>query len=172
MEAIKERMEKLRELAEGWYDRGLDVVLTEEWSTKLCGRRIITHDAARANESRSGSSRTGTMGIVIKTLPVRIFFCDETSQLQGNGSAAQPSSRFLTIPTEIRLQILEEALRPSHIDTAQNSYSNLSPSAVSIIFTCRQLYEEARALAIRHTVVKEIGASVVRHSTTSWRRYG
>ena len=138
MAAMKERMNRLRELIEN-YDCENDETLSAMWSERQYGKRIVTDDIAKAEESRITASITGMAAI---KLPPRLFAC----KLPGPfilEFMAQPSSHLVNLHTEIRLQNLEEALKL------------MASSGLSVIFACKRLFVEGRTIAMRNNVVYE-----------------
>ncbi len=138
MERIKDRMARHREIADNYAEE--DERVSAIWSARLCGKRIVTDDLERAQESRTAASKIGVGDIVGRGARI---FCNSPKFIGPITYQAQHSSRLFSLPTEIRLQILEEALVPT------------GPSGLQLIFACKQLYVEGRNIALQNHVVHE-----------------
>lgn len=150
MDAIKKRLLEVLG-ASGDYDSADNVPLTVTWSNRLCSKRIVTDDFARAEKSRIVASRTGMAGI---KRPPRIFYSKPSDTPLNDKFANHLTSRLMNLPTKIRLQIIMEALKPCRSSSTQGNGTTAS-SGLALIFTCKQLYVEAGAIAFRNNVVKE-----------------
>lgn len=125
MDQIRRRIERHRKIKE-CYDPKTDEVISAIWSARLRGRRIVWNDHIKTEETRIAAS------------PMMIQM--------------QPSSRLLSLPAELRLQILEEALKPG------------IPSAVPLIFACKQLFVEGRNIAMQNNTVHQSDLPSYPHS--------
>ena len=104
----------------------------EEWRVRIVGKRITTTNTHKAISSSYNFADFD------KSATPRFFYCAPVPTEFDH--IHTQSSRLLTLPAELRLQILEEALE----DTAQ--------SAASVIFVCKQLYAEGLLIALKsHT---------------------
>ena len=108
---------------------------TEEWAKRLLGKKMTT-------QVKMGSHT----GCEIPNVSGRF----QARKLNGSTLKDVPISDahvspLLDLPTEIRLRILEEALTPTKL--AGDLYSHWIHST-SIVFTCKQLFVEARPIAL------------------------
>ncbi|KAJ4289586.1 hypothetical protein N0V90_010915 [Kalmusia sp. IMI 367209] len=125
----------------------------QTWKDRLIGKRIVTSDPHIA--AHEGWKSTD----YLTHWEPRVYF----SRPSGEGLDqhlrydAQPHSALLRLPAELRLRILEFVLPPEMIlqktdvdgmELGDAEWLNTS----AIIFTCKQLYIEGRALALeKHT---------------------
>ncbi|KAF2688419.1 hypothetical protein K458DRAFT_384604 [Lentithecium fluviatile CBS 122367] len=124
------------------------------WRARLFGRRIVTPD----REIAAFDSWKNNDNDWVDWEP-RVYF----SRPVGDGLEkslkykTQANSMLLQLPAEIRTQILDLVLAPEMISQKTNVGGMEQGDAVwmntsAIIFTCKQLYAEGRALAVdKHT---------------------
>jgi hypothetical protein len=138
---------------------GQDEAASAAWNSKLSGKRITTNDLEKARRDYAAASRTGRARI---HPPKRIYFYTP-SVLPPSfefDHRMQQNSSFMKLPTELRLQILQEALTPGSYTEHREQKTNNTPSwirgsAIAIIFTCKQLYLEGRPIALRNYTVMD-----------------
>ena len=155
---FKRLMEELREsIKNNPSTTQEDEEFLEKWSSQLCGRRVVTNDFSKSEESRIALLNRNPMNFDPAR---RLYFCSpsETS-LNDHGFVAQPQSPLLALPAEIRNQIIIEALETKEQYAAyRNSNCVMSwvkYSGISVIFACKQLYTEGIPIAISNFTVKE-----------------
>ncbi|KAF2119116.1 hypothetical protein BDV96DRAFT_370989 [Lophiotrema nucula] len=90
----------------------------------------------------------------------RVYFCsplgegfDEKIRYE-----SQPASRLLRLPAEIRNHILEYAVQPQKVSQeagcgGQHQQEGSQLDSWTVLFCCKQLYHEARKLAVEHNTV-------------------
>lgn len=126
----------------------------QTWRDRVIGKRITTGDPHIA----AYPAWKCTDPLVWEP---RIYLC----QPIGKGLdkdlryEAQPDSRLLQMPAEIRNRILELALASQTIPSlpALDPIPRMDPlwtCTSAVIFTCKQLYDEGRALAVAENTFK------------------
>ena len=113
----------------------------EEWAKRLLGKKMITEVKMESNT-----------GCEISNVPG----CFQAREVNGSPLRDVPRSDahvslLLGLPIEIPLCILEEALAPTEV--AGDPYSRWIHNT-SIIFTCKQLFVEARSIALEKNIFK------------------
>ncbi|OCL07649.1 hypothetical protein AOQ84DRAFT_377493 [Glonium stellatum] len=107
----------------------------EDWRSRIVGKRMTTTDTYKAVRSRYKFADFD------KSATPRFFYCEPVPAKYDYMHTR--SSRLLTLPAELRLQILEGALE------------NTAKSAASVIFVCKQLYAEALLIALKSHTFKQ-----------------
>jgi hypothetical protein len=159
MDLIREVMAELRrrhELEDN-NDASQESIDLRDCAQKLVGRRIITTDINKANESRPVYPRTD---MPFFNRPARVFYCRDPgprSCLEIAREIKAQTSRFLTLPPEVRLLILEEALMQYQNGTSPVQFAN---SGIPLILTCKQLWVEGRSIAIRNYTFMDVDLPV------------
>ncbi|ORY07142.1 hypothetical protein BCR34DRAFT_28335 [Clohesyomyces aquaticus] len=125
------------------------------WKERLSGKRVTTSDPQIAAHDLWKDPKD------LEWVP-RIFFAKPIGEGfdQHITFDAQPRSILLSLPPELRNRILEFALtmdvpQADQLDNFKGEvrWENLS----AVIFTCKQLYAEGRAMAVRrHTIDSKI----------------
>lgn len=124
----------------------------QSWRYQLIGKRIVSSDRHVTSYDRWKSSDAAT------PWEPRIYFC--CSQGEGFEQTlvynAQVGSPLLRLPGEIRNLILKEVVPPQTVAEqadSENTGGNVNwLNTSAIIFCCKQLYAEGRALAVeKHT---------------------
>lgn len=131
----------------------------EIWRCRLVGKRLVTSsdDIAAWDDWKTPDAPPH--------FP-RIYWCQPAEESLGRRLQyhLQPQSPLLSLPVELRLQILQRAVPPKRVEEpGQTARMAGDPPVVekwmntsAIIFCCKQLYVEARELAVgEHTVPVE-----------------
>ena len=122
----------------------------DKWSTQLEGKRLVTSDM---NEVR----QTLTSWTQVWTSKVRIFYCSP-SIVESPSDNDQRESPFFALPVELRLEILEIALRPQkqgmqlipgHRAEMHRSAEKSTDPTRSLLLTCKKLYFEFLPIALK-----------------------
>jgi hypothetical protein len=123
------------------------------WRARLFGKRIVTSDRDIAAFDSWKTSHDWT------SWEPRVYFSQPVGEgfEKGLRYETQPASTLLQLPAEIRCHILDLALQPEMISQKSDVGGMEQGDAVwmntsAIIFACKQLYAEGRALAVdKHT---------------------
>lgn len=126
----------------------------ERWEEKLVGKKMITEDRAA-----SGPYNTARPSKQVIMARPRVFYSTARSDFTASTSSLNPNSAppnthrcpFLKLPTEVRAQILEQALTPTRLAGDGDRHWIHS---TSVILTCKQLYTEGRAIALQKNTFK------------------
>lgn len=159
---FKELQRQLRDIGSPYPDEESSA----SWSYQLCGKKIISNDPDRAEKSR----------VMISNLvpfqfqrPPRIYFCRPRNNSLGDYRVVgQPLSPLLTLPSEIRIRIIKEALRTTHEQYLAYSERNttaswIQSSGLSLVFVCKQLHVEGILIAIKNFTFKESDLPLYTH---------
>ena len=153
--AARQRLNELREQLE---DKNGSAHADEESLARLshqfCGRRIVTNDLNRAEESRIAISNLSPHQF---QRPPRIYFQGQSDKSRDiYGFVGQPQSRLLTLPAELRIRIIEEALRTNEQYSVTNPADSwIQSPGIPLVFTCKQLHVEGMPTAVKNFTVKE-----------------
>ncbi|KAK2825740.1 hypothetical protein FQN49_007411 [Arthroderma sp. PD_2] len=119
------------------------------WTSRLVGRRITALDPKKYETEYSSFEQIFPCGP--PRYPLDMTISPSATAAQTNGRS-KPS--LMTLPTELLLQIIEEALSPSESYSEYcargSSVSWFMFSGISLIFSCKRLYVLGRPIAIRH----------------------
>lgn len=136
------------------YLKGREDVQT--WKDRLLGKRIVSSD--RRIVEHEGWTSTGSA-----EWEPRVYYSSPVGQGSEKGLiySAQPNSPLLRLPAEIRNHILEYVLPPQmtretrdagQAETAEDIEDASWVNTSAIIFCCKQLFIEGRAMAVNlHT---------------------
>lgn len=134
-------------MSSAWLAKREDV---QTWKNRLVGKRLVSSRQDIANhQGWKAEVSEGWEPRVYFSIPLHQGF-DKHVQY-----ALQPDSPLLKLPAEIRIHILEHVLPPDKTreDAIVPAWSEAGWTNTSaVIFTCKQLYAEGRALALEtHT---------------------
>ncbi|KAF2263685.1 hypothetical protein CC78DRAFT_268148 [Lojkania enalia] len=122
----------------------------QTWRARLVGKRIVTSDRSIISECEATADSMWAP---------RIYY-NEKSREGSDGELryeGQPRSRLLSLPAEIRNCVLSYVVQPkteSHGTEMDGSEKGDATwmNTTAIMFCCKQMYAEARPMAIqRHT---------------------
>ena len=152
----------------------------EQWEEKLVGRKMITKDRAAA-----GPYNTALPSDQVIMARPRVFYSSALSDVTALSSSIDLTSAasnargspFLKLPTEIRAQILDDALMPIRLAGDDDRHWIHS---TSVILTCKQLFVEGRAIALQKNTfertelpsflcLRQNGFSRIKEDHTSYR---
>ncbi|KAK2846342.1 hypothetical protein FQN49_005817, partial [Arthroderma sp. PD_2] len=121
------------------------------WSRRLVGKRLTSINPEKDAHNHGEHDEN----------LAPLFFCDPSSGILESECAppkpageapTQPKSLLMALPTELLLQITEEALNPCvpyhDYHSREPSVSWLKFSGISLIFTCKLLYVLGRPIAL------------------------
>lgn len=121
----------------------------QTWKDRLLGKRIVSPD--RRIVDHDGWTATGSAG-----WEPRVYYSLPVGQGAERGLTyhAQPASPLLRLPAEIRNHILEYVLPPQmtreagDAETSEDADDASWINTSAVIFCCKQLFVEGRAMAI------------------------
>lgn len=88
-------------------------------------------------------------GFSVYTIENLCWYCAAADQATFYDFAIQSDASLLILPAELRIQIWEDVLNPP-----SPSVKRRKPP-FSLLFTCKQVYAETRAMAVRNFTIHE-----------------
>jgi len=122
----------------------------QTWRDRIIGKRIVTSDPDVASYLCWKEPDANTW-------EPRVYFCARIGEGFDKDIAysTQAASPLLSLPAEIRIHILEYVLTPQILTPGTDTFyqQNITwMNTSAVIFCCKQLYAEGRALAVKlHT---------------------